>query len=121
MTYSLQCRECPEDHQAVYIGETSSSGFIRGKEHWYQYQQHALGKKSGEHSALGRHVNNKHEGDHKVEFSMKIWSHHLNSTHVRQVTEAVRINTCKSENLINTRGEKDSDIVSEESGRVSRL
>ena len=64
----------------------------------------------------------KHGGDHSVEFSMKIWSHHLNSTHVRQITEAVRINTFKSDNLINTRGEQDSDIVAEESGpRVSRV
>ena len=116
------CKECPEDHQAVYIGESASTGFIRGREHWYQYKQHGLGKESGKHSALGRHVDMEHKGDHSVEFSMKIWSHHLNSTHVRQITEAVRINTCKSDNLINTRGEQDSDIVAEESGpRVSRV
>ena len=114
INYSIQCQECPEDaNNTVYIGETSTTGFIRGREHLLQYKHHGLGNPSGEMSTMGRHVDEAHEGDHTVQFKMTVLGHYQASTHVRQVAEAARINMSKSGSLINTRGERDGDIVSD--------
>ena len=114
VNYSFQCQRCPEDaNNTVYIGETSSTGFIRGREHQAQYRHHGLGNPSGEMSAMGRHVDEVHDGDHSVPFKMTILGHYQAQTHVRQIAEAARINMSESGSLINTRGERDGDMVSD--------
>ena len=76
VVYSLQCKECPTEDTAVYFGETSSTGYVRGREHWAQYLHHSKGNISGQDSVLGRHVREVHDNNHDVEFQMKVLSHH---------------------------------------------
>ena len=83
VVYTIQCKDCPPEDKAVYFGETSTTGFIRGKEHWAQYQHSKKGNVSGKDSVLGRHVREKHDNNHEVAFSMKIVSHHPCNTHLR--------------------------------------
>ena len=33
VTNSLTCKGCPEGSQAVYVGQSASTAFVRGKEH----------------------------------------------------------------------------------------
>ena len=49
VNYILQCLEYPIEDQAVYIGETSTTGYIRGNEHRYQYRHHGLMTSSKQH------------------------------------------------------------------------
>ena len=62
---------------------------------------------------MGRHVDEVHDSDHTVQFKMTILGHYQAQTHVRQIAEAARINMCESGSLINTRGERDGDMVSD--------
>ena len=112
VTYSLQCQHCPSEDQAVYIGESSTTGYIQGKQHMAQYKYHSRGSESGKDSVLGRHVVEYHGGDHNIKFKMVVTSHHPSRTHTRQIEEAARIKLCKSSSLINGRDERDSDLVS---------
>ena len=116
VTYSLKCQECP----CVYIGETSSTAHVRGAEHANQLRLNQEGKKGGETSVMARHIRERHDGDFDTKFKMSVTSHHLNQTHQRQVSEAVRIGEVEEDHLINTRSERPSDLVSEAGARVSR-
>ena len=59
----------------MYIGETSTTGYIRGNEHRYQYRHHGLGNPSGKDSVLGRHVVERHGEGRTVQSRMVVLSH----------------------------------------------
>ena len=120
ITYSLECCSCPEG-KGVYLGETATTAFIRGREHTYQYKLHSEGKEGGKQSVMGRHVQEVHQGDHTVQWTMRVLSHHLAETHKRQCTEAVRIDLADPDSLINTRKERGPDLVSQASGAIRRV
>ena len=111
----MVCRQCSH----VYIGETATTSFIRGKEHMYQYKLWREGKVGGQNSVMGRHSEKCHQGGF-VEFDMAVLSHHLADTHVRQISESVRIDEVDPEMLINTRKEKGIGLLSQASGAVTR-
>ena len=69
---------------------------------------------------MGRHVQEVHQGDHNIKWTMRVFSHHLAETHKRQITEAVRIDMADPDSLINTRKERGSDLVSQASGVIKR-
>ena len=117
VTYSLLCQECP----CLYIGETSTTAHTRGAEHANQLRLNQEGKKGGEASVMARHIRERHEGDFNTTFKMQVTSHHLNQTHQRQISEAVRIGEVDEDLLINTRSERPADLVSEAGARVSRF
>ena len=104
----------------MYIGETSTTAHTRGAEHANQLRLNQEGKKGGEASVMARHIRERHNGDFNTNFKMLVTSHHLNQTHQRQISEAVRIGEVDEDHLINTRSERPSDLVSEAGARVSR-
>ena len=67
----------------------------------------------------GRHITEKHNGDHSVKFSMRVLSHYLGETHQRQVDESTRIDNTDEDKLINTRGERGPDLI-RASGTIAR-
>ena len=69
---------------------------------------------------MGRHVDEKHGGDHTVKFSMTVLSSHVAQPHVRQCSEKARIDHIGQDNLINARGERATDMVSQTSSTVPR-
>ena len=79
VVYAMECEVC----QAKYIGETSSTSYVRGKEHTYAYKLHSEGKVGGNSSVLGRHVREKHGDNHNIKFSMRVLAHYLSLTHQR--------------------------------------
>ena len=118
VVYSIECLKCPGGK--VYIGETSSTAFVRGKEHQYQYKLHKENKKGGENSAMGRHIELLHEGEHHDEFSMKVIGQYLARPHQRQVAESITIDNLDNDLLINTRKERSLDQVTQFSGAITR-
>ena len=119
VNYALVCQSCPGGTK-IYIGESSSTSYTRGKQHLYQYKLHGEGKKGGKDSVMGRHVDEKHGGDHTVKFSMTVLSSHVAQPHVRQCSEKARIDHIGQDNLINARGERATDMVSQTSSTVPR-
>ena len=119
VTYRIRCNTCPQG-EAVYIGESASTAYVRGEEHLNQLDYHQRNLEAGRSSVLGRHQRDHHNGDHNTNFTMEVNSHHLAQPHIRQVTESVMIENSESSSLINTRGEKTSDIVASGSVRVRR-
>ena len=80
----------------------------------------STGLKGGKPSVCGRHVEEAHQGDHEVKWSMTVLSQHGNNTHQRQVAEATIIDEIPEDLLINTRGERGTDHISKASGSVAR-
>ena len=73
--YSLKCQSCPEG-DATYVGQTSSTAFVRGNEHQREYRLHEEGKEGGKKSVMGRHVAKEHEGNYSTAWTMTVLSHH---------------------------------------------
>ena len=115
VVYSMVCRSCSN----VYIGETASTSYIRGKEHVYQYKLWRERKVGGQNSVMGRHSEKCHEGEY-VEFNMSVLSHHLADTHVRQISESANIDEVDPDKLINTRRERGVGLLSQASGALIR-
>ena len=113
----MECQK--EGCGGVYFGESATTAFVRGHEHKYQYGLHERGLEGGKKSVCGRHVAEKHQGDHSVTWSMTVLSHYLGETHQRQVDESTRIDNTEEDKLINTRGERGSDLI-RTSGTVAR-
>ena len=120
VTYSLTCQSCPEDGQAVYIGQTASTAFTRGREHANQYRLSKEGKSAGSSSVMARHAREAHQGDLDTKYKMEVLSCHLNQAHVRQCAEGVRIKEVPEDLLINNKSEGGSDMVTRGSSQVSR-
>ena len=110
--YSRQFKKC--------LGLSGSRLVEIVMEHSIQAQLHQRGLKGGETSFIGRHVAEKHNRDYNVTFKMKVLSHHLSQCHQRQVAEAVMIREIGQDSLINTRGERGTDLVSEAANTITR-
>ena len=83
-----------------------------------QFRLFQEGKVSGKDSVIGRHQVECHNSDYAItDFSMRIWTHHLGSTHQRQVSEKVLIDEYAT---INTRTEMGSDLASQPTMAMSR-
>ena len=94
----MKCETCHLDgRKTVYEGETGKNGYTRGAEH-----QDSLRLKD-EENALWKHCMVEHGGV-RASFSMKVCGR-FHSCLVRQVDEAVRIDSCKADCLMNSKTE----------------
>ena len=96
VVYEMVCQICPEDNQAVYLGETARNLYTRGREH-----KGNLEKKRQE-SLMYKHqteVHNGMEGEYKAKVKCS-----FNDTLSRQVAEGVLIRRCQK-NVLNSKAE----------------
>ena len=94
VVYEMACQICPEDNQAVYLGETARNLYTRGREH-----KGNLDKKRQE-SFMYKHQTEAHngmEGEYKAKVKCS-----FNDTLSRQVAEGVLIRRCQK-NVLNTK------------------
>ena len=89
--YEFGCQLCPEDHQAVYIGETARNMYTRGREHVRNYE------KKEKESFIYKHQNEKHAGT-LPNFKAKVL-YIFQDCLSRQTAEGVCIRRCKKEIL----------------------
>ncbi|CAH3171046.1 unnamed protein product, partial [Porites evermanni] len=108
VTYNIKCAECND----IYIGETSSSAYTRGKEHIK-----SLAKKE-ERSALWKHCKEKHNSEmQKFEMNCYVYvvlnytlvgcpcGSYSNDAMLRQISENVRIDQVPEGSLMNSKNE----------------
>ena len=88
VTYEIACKGC----DSIYVGETSRSGYDRGKEHWNAFRS---GNKT---SVLKTHYDEKHQGAEQG-FVMNITNTFKNDPMLRQITEAVKIRRAGKETM----------------------
>ena len=82
--YESQCLQCKKaGKETIYVGETSRTGYERGREHEED------GKKEKDESHMWTHARDIHDGD-KPKFSFRV-AKTFQSALTRQVSESVRI------------------------------
>jgi hypothetical protein len=96
VVYELACQQCPEEDQAVYLGETARNLYTRGKEHRRNYE-----KKEAE-SFMMKHQQQKHFGA-EANFKGKVKCQFQDCLS-RQVAEGVYLRRCETE-VLNTKAE----------------
>ena len=99
--YVICCDRCKEKKvEAKYYGESSRTGFLRGKEH-------AQGQAKGyEDNPLAKHDAIHHKGV-LGEYSMAVLRQHKSAL-TRQIQEATEIEMSKASIILNSRGEWNS-------------
>jgi hypothetical protein len=96
VVYEFSCQLCPENQQAVYIGETACNLYTRGKE-----QKRIYDKMQAE-SFMHRHQGNKH---HDIEANFEAQAKMtFKDCLTRQIAEGVAIRRCDKE-ILNTKSE----------------
>ena len=103
VSYNIKCKDCGEVllyHK--YEGETSHSGYSRGKEH-----QTSIGLKKG---ALYRHMREKHAGN-RPNFQMNVTGIYGYDAMLRQISEAVAIRNSDPKFLMNNKSEWNHQVV----------
>ena len=99
VTYDIVCVGCEGDgREKVYRGETSKNVYTRGKKH---LQELDGGSSS---SVMLRHCNESHDGQIQ-DFRMSVSGMYRNDAMLRQISEAVRIDSTAPEALINNKTE----------------
>ena len=94
--YEVACQLCPEDSQAVYLGETARNLYTRGREHRRNYL------KQNTESFMFKHQYEKHNGaDENFLASVKS---SFRDCLTRQISEGVHIRRCERE-VLNTKSE----------------
>ena len=96
VVYEIACQLCPEDQQAVYLGETARNVYTRGKEHQRNYA------KREPESFMHKHQQAKHYGA-EADFKAKV-KYSFKDCLSRQVAEGVCICKCEKE-VLNTKAE----------------
>ena len=98
VVYTITCQEClTRGTSAEYTGETSRTGYMRGREHW----EGLLEEK--EDNPLWKHCVEHHDNI-KINFKMKIVCGHK-SPLSRQIHESVAIENCTAKVVMNSKGE----------------
>ena len=98
VTYAIRCLgDCQERN--IYKGESSRNGYTRGLKH-----QSDLNSRNAKNSALWKHCRDVHRSTMQ-EFQMKVTGTFKNDAMLRQITEAVQIESTNPNNLMNTRAE----------------
>ena len=91
VVYEIGCQLCPEDSQAVYLGETARNLYTRGREHTRNYDQ----KKAD--SFMLKHQQNQHamaEADYKA----RVVGSYKDCLS-RQISEGVQIRRCEKQTM----------------------
>ena len=98
ITYRIDCSggDCEKD---IYKGETACNAYTRGKEHMGR-----LAARDLSNSPLWRHCLEQHEGETQT-FLMSVTGAYRNDTMLRQITEAVQINSMDPNRRMNDRSE----------------
>ena len=96
VVYEYSCQLCPDNKQAVYIGETARNLYTRGREHAKNCEKRET------ESFIHRHQTEKHNGAEPT-FKAKV-IYGFKDCLSRQVAEGVCIRRCKTE-LLNTKTE----------------
>ena len=96
VVYEYACQLCPDNNQAVYIGETARNLYTRGREHNRNYE-----KKENE-SFIHKHQEEKHHGM-LPNFNSKVL-YSFQDCLSRQTAEGVCIRRCKKD-ILNTKSE----------------
>ena len=94
VTYEIKSTEC----NSIYVGETSTSAYTRGKE-----LEKSLRNKE-ERSALWKHCKEKHNNEVQ-RFQMNVTGLYSNDAMLRQISEGVRIDKVPGDSLINSKNE----------------
>ena len=94
--YQFTCQLCPEDNQAVYLGETARNLYTRGKEHQRNYS------KEEAESFMYKHQKDRHHGA-EANFTAEVKASFKDCLS-RQVAEGVHIRRCEKE-LLNSKSE----------------
>ena len=89
VVYQYACQLCPENNQAVYIGETARNLYRRGREHTRNYE------KTESESFIHKHQQEKHQGM-LPNFKAKIL-YSFKDSFSRQTAEGVCIRRCKTD------------------------
>ena len=98
ITYKIQCKgNCTNKN--VYHGESAENGFTRGQKHMTD-----LAAQNESNSPLWRHCKEAHGGEMQ-NFSMSITGSFRNDPMLRQISEAIQIESTPPELLMNTRSE----------------
>ena len=86
VNYNIVCEECENgDGEQIYHGQTSRTGYIRGGEHVDDFVR------KRPKSVMWKHCQNVHQGRTEVKFRMDIVGVYKRDAMLRQITEAVRI------------------------------
>ena len=98
IVYQISCQECAKKiTRSEYTGETSRTGYLRGKEHLEGL------KNRKEDSPLWKHCENIHSGS-IVDFKMKVVRGHKTPL-TRQIQESVEIQYSTADMVLNSKGE----------------
>ncbi len=100
IVYKVQCLKCKEQNiDSVYIGESSRSGYVRGKQHL----EAARTPKTHESNAIARHIIEYHESKNDyTTFKMDIINT-FNRPLQRQLKEGIEIARCKADIVMNSK------------------
>ena len=96
VVYEFGCQLCPEDNQAVYIGETARNMYTRGREHVRSFEN------KEKESLIYKHQSEKHDGS-QPDFKAKVL-YFFQDCLSRQTAEGVCIRRCTT-NILNTKAE----------------
>ena len=94
--YEIACQLCPDDRQAVYLGETARNLYTRGREHTRNFE-----KKESE-SFMIRHQQDRHHGA-EASYKARV-KYSFQDCLSRQIAEGVYIRRCENE-VLNTKSE----------------
>ncbi len=101
VTYEIKCKACAATENPVrhrYVGETSRNAYCRGKEH----MEGLRGKRDA--SVFWKHCKEVHDSE-EVDFEMSVLGRYKNDCMMRQIMEAVSIESVPERELLNERTE----------------
>ena len=98
ITYNVKCLGGCEEKD-TYKGESAGNGYTRGMKHLTDLNRH-----DATNSPLWRHCRDIH-GNAMQEFQMKVTGTYKNDAMLRQIMEAVQIESTNPVSLMNTRAE----------------
>ena len=96
--YEIWCKNCKEDVEKKYVGQTGRTVYHRMKEHIAKWES------KSEDSALFKHSEQCHDGE-SFEIGVKVLASCYGKPTTRLITEAVTINEVPEENSLNERTE----------------
>ena len=98
IVYRGQCVTCKGlGKEAVYIGETSRSGYVRGKQHLEAIRDH----EKNQSNAFAKHKREPHNNE-ETQFKLEIIAYHKTPLE-RQIREAVEIVRARADTIMNSK------------------
>ena len=100
IVYQAKCKKCAEEgRESIYVGETSRSIYVRGKQHLAAVRSACDNPSNG----LAKHILEHHQTQmEEVEFEFKILYSNKKPLQ-RQVREGVEIKECKADLILNSK------------------